>query len=229
MRRLISVLSLAFAAALPLHAQQLQPAALAGLASGEQYTPIEGGKPFQPQAPGKIEVIEVFAYWCPHCAHMAPKIENWKATLPKSVNVSLMPAAFSPDDPYMLGYFAADAAKAVPATHARMFDAIHETGELARNSTLQQVAAFYVRLPGVNGKVFNAALADKASMGKKMLAAREFQMRSKIPGTPSVIVDGRYLVLGNSYDSLLANARAVIDAISASRKPAGKASTPPRS
>lgn len=227
MRRLMSVLILMLAAAMPAHAQQ--PSALAGLVAGKQYAPIEGGKPFQPQAPGKIEVIEVFAYWCPHCAHMAPKFEVWKATLPKSVNVSLMPAAFSPDDPYMLGFFAADAAKAVPATHARMFGAIHETGELAKNATLQQVASFYVRQPGVNTRAFNAALADKASMGKKMLAAREFQIRSKIPGTPSVIVDGRYLILGDNYDRLLVNARSVIDAISASRKPAGKALTPPRS
>ncbi len=229
MRRLMSVLILSLAAAMPLHAQQ-QPAALAGLVAGEQYTAIDGGKPFQPQAPGKIEVVEVFAYWCPHCANLAPKLEAWKATLPKSVNLSLMPAAFSPDDPYMLGYFAADAAKAVPATHARMFEAIHETGELAKNSTLQQIAAFYVRLPGVNAKTFNAALADKAGMGKKMLAAREFQIRSKIPGTPSIIVDGRYMVLGNNYNNMLTNASKVIDAISASRKPAGKATpTPPRS
>jgi thiol:disulfide interchange protein DsbA len=227
MRRLMSALILVLATALPAWAQQ--PPDLPGLTAGEQYTPIEDGKPFQPQPPGRIEVIEVFAYWCPHCAHMAPKLEAWKTTLPKTVSVSLMPAAFSPDDPYMLGYFAAEAARAVPATHARMFAAIHETGELARNSTLEQVAAFYLRLPGVDGKAFKAALADPAGMGRKMLAAREFQMRSKIPGTPSLIVDGRYLVLGNSYDSLLANTRLVIDAIAANRKPAGKAPIKPRS
>jgi thiol:disulfide interchange protein DsbA len=227
MRALSFFLPLLLAFALPAHAQQ--PAALPGLTEGEQYTAIEGGKPFQPQPPGKIEVVEVFAYWCPHCAHMQPKLEAWKTTLPKSVTVSYMPAAFSPDDPFMLGYFAADVAKAVPLTHARMFAAINETGELAKNSTLDQVAAFYLHLPGVNAKAFNAALADQASMGRKMLAAREFQIRSKIPGTPSMIVDGRYLVLGNSYDNLLANTRKVIDAIASSRKPAGKAPTKPRS
>lgn len=227
MRKMILALTLLLAVALPAHAQK--PPTLPGLVEGEQYTAIEDGKPFQPQAPGKIEVIEVFAYWCPHCAHMAPKLEAWKATLPKSVVVSLMPAAFFPDDPYMLGYFAADAAKAVPATHARMFAAIHETGELARNSTLDQVAAFYLRLPGIDAKAFKAALADQAGMGKKMLAAREFQIRSKIPGTPALVVDGRYLVLGNSYDSLLANTRKVIDAIAASQKPAAEAATKPRS
>ncbi len=227
MRTLMLVLTLLLAPAWPVHAQPAP--ALPGLAAGVQYTAIEGGKPFRPQAPGKIEVVEVFSYGCPHCALMQPKLEAWQATLPKSVVVTYMPAAFQPEDPFMLGYFAADAAKAVPLTHHRMFAAVHETGELPRNATLEQVTAFYLRLPGVDGKAFNTALADKASLGKRMLATREFQMRSKLPGTPSLIVDGRYLVLGNSYESLLANARKVIDAIAASRKPAGKAPTKPRS
>ena len=227
MRTLMLVFTLLLAAAWPVHAQTAP--ALPGLAEGVQYTAIEGGKPFRPQAPGRIEVVEVFSYSCPHCALMQPKLEAWQATLPKSVAVSYMPAAFQPEDPFMLGYFAAEAIKAVPLTHHRMFAAVHDTGQLPRNATLAQVSAFYLSLPGINGKAFNAALADKATLGRKMLAAREFQMRSKLPGTPALIVDGRYLVLGNSYESLLGNARKIIDAIAASRKPAGKASTKPRS
>ncbi len=129
----------------------------------------------------------------------------------------------------MLGYLAADAAKVVPLTHHRMFAALHETRELPMNANLQQVKAFYLRMPGLNGKAFNAALADKASLGRKMLSTREFQMRSKLQGTPALIVDGRYLVRGNSYDNLLANTRKIIDAIAASRKPAAKTSAKPRS
>lgn len=227
MRVLISVLTLLLGSVMPVHAQTAP--ALPGLTEGVQFTSIENGKPFRPRAPGKIELVEVFSYGCPHCASMQPKLEAWVTTLPKSVVVTYMPAAFQPEDPFMIGYFAADAAKAVPLTHKRMFAAVHETGELARMPTLEQVAAYYRRLPGVNAKAFNAALADKASMGRKMLAAREFQMRSKIPGTPALIVDGRYLVLGNSYDGLLGNARKIIDAIAASRTPARKAPTKPRS
>ena len=227
MRQLMFALTLLLASALPVHAQTAP--ALPGLAEGVQYTAIKGGKPFRPQAPGKIEVIEVFSYGCPHCAHMQPKLEAWETTLPKSVTVSYMPAAFQMDDPFMLGYFAAEAAKAVPLTHHRMFAAVHETGELPRNATLQQVTAFYLRLPGVNAKAFNAALADKAGMRRKMLAAREFQMRSELQGTPALIVDGRYLVKGDSYESYLDNARKIIDAVAASRKPVANATTKPRS
>ncbi len=227
MRKLILVLTLLLTAALPVYAQKAPT--LPGLSDGVQYTAIKDGKPFRPQVPGKIEVVEIFSYGCPHCAHMQPKLEAWQATLPKSVTVSYMPAAFNMDDPFMLGYFAADAARAVPLTHHRMFAAVHETGELARNATLAQVTAFYLRLPGINAKAFNAALADKASMRRKMLAAREFQMRSELQGTPALVVDGRYLVKGDSYDSYLANARKVIDAITASRKPAASVPTKPRS
>lgn len=220
MRALMLWLPLLLGFALPAQAQHT--ATLPGLVEGTQYTVIEGGKPFQPQPPGKIEVIEVFAYWCPHCAHMQPKLEAWKATLPKSVALTYMPAAFYPNDPFMLGYFAADAAKAVPLTHARMFAALHETGELARNATLAQVTAFYLQQPGIDTAAFKAALADQTHLGEQMIAAREFQVRSKIPGTPSIIVDGRYLVLGDSYDNLLVNTRRVIDAIAARRKLARK-------
>lgn len=227
MRALMLVLTLLLASALPAYAQPAP--VLPRLTDGVEYNAIEGGKPFQQHGPGKIEVVEVFAYTCPHCAHMQPKLEAWQATLPKSVVVSYMHAAFQPEDPFMLGYLAADAAKAVPLTHHRMFAALHETSELPMNANLQQVTAFYLRMPGVNGKAFNAALADKSSLGRKMRSTREFQMRSNLQGTPALIVDGRYLVRGNSYENLLANARKIIDAITASRKPVGKASTKPRS
>ncbi|MEO5629171.1 MAG: thiol:disulfide interchange protein DsbA/DsbL [Thermomonas sp.] len=226
MRTLLLTLSmLLLTAALPVRAQQV---ALAGLVEGEQYTLIEDGKPYRPQ-PGKIEVVEVFAYWCPHCADMDPKLQTWKATLPKSVVVTYMPAAFHDDDPFMLGFFAAEQAKAVPLTHARMFAAIHDTGKLPRNAKLDQVAAFYARSPGINATAFKAALADTATLQAKAEVARTFQVRSKIPGTPSIVVDGRYMILGNSYETLLGNARKVIDAIAASRKPVGKTRSKPRS
>ncbi|MEO6155402.1 MAG: thiol:disulfide interchange protein DsbA/DsbL [Thermomonas sp.] len=222
---LLSLSILLLTAGMPARAQQ---AALPGLTEGEQYTLIADGMPYRPQ-PGKIEVVEVFAYWCPHCAHFDPKLQTWKSTLPKSVVVNYMPAAFYNDDPFMLSFFAAEEAKAVALTHARMFAAIHDSGALPKNAKLEQVATFYAGLPGINAAAFKAALADTATLHAKADSARAFQVRSKISGTPSMVIDGRYLVLGNSYESLLGNARRLIDAISASRKPAGKTPSKPRS
>lgn len=214
MRAILLSLSLLLANALaPVQAQQ---AALPGLTQGTDYELIEGGKPYRAAA-GTIEVAEVFAYWCPHCAHFAPMLEKWKATLPKNVRLVYVPSALDTADPYARFYFAADAAQAAPVLHPRLFAAIHETGELPRNADLAQITTFAARVQGVNPKALAAALKDSKSLDAKMQYAHDFAVRSRIPGTPALVVDGRYLVLGNSYQGLLDNARRIVQAIAAAK------------
>ena len=134
-----------------------------------------------------------------------------------------MPALFDPNDAYARLFFIAEGANAVNATHASIFRAVHETGELPRKATIPQLTAYYSRLPGVNAKAFAAAQADEATLQAKAANAREFQVRSDIPGTPSLIIAGKYLVLGNSFESMLDNARRVILAVA----PAAKAKPKP--
>lgn len=214
---LLSLALLLSAFALPAHAQQLP-----GLTEGSEYRYIEDGKPYR-AVPGKIEVAEVFGYWCPHCAHFAPMLEKWKATMPANAQLVLVPAMFDPNDAYARLFFIAENAKAVDATHARLFRAIHETEEVPRKATIAQLTTWYSRQPGVNAKAFAAAQADEATLQAKAAKARDFQMRSGIEGTPSLVIAGKYLVLGNSYESLLDNARRIVVALA----PAGKAKPAP--
>ena len=224
MRAILLSLSLLLATAFaPAHAQR---ASLPGLTEGVEYTLIEGGKPYRPVA-GKIEVAEVFGYWCPHCAHFAPMLDKWKAgSMPANAQLVLVPAMFDPNDAYARLFFIAEGANAVAATHDRIFRAIHETGELPRNASIAQLTAFYSRLPGVNAKAFAAAQKDERSLQAKAANAREFQLRSDIPGTPSLVIAGKYLVLGNSYESLLANASRILKALGPAQKATPAKSTP---
>jgi protein dithiol oxidoreductase (disulfide-forming) len=212
---LLSVTLLLSAFALPAHAQKQLP----GLTEGTDYRYIEDGKPYRGTPPGKIEVAEVFGYWCPHCAHFAPMLEKWKAgSMPANARLVLVPAMFDPNDAFVRLFFIAEAAKAVDVTHDRIFRAIHETSELSRKPTIPQLTAYYLRLPGVNAKAFAAAQKDEASLQAKAANARDFQMRSKIEGTPSLVIAGRYLVLGNSYEELLVNARRIVLALAPTAK-----------
>lgn len=216
---ILSAFLLLAAAFAPAHAQR---AALPGLTEGVEYKLIEGGKPYR-AVPGKIEVAEVFAYGCPHCAKFAPMLETWKRSLPKNAQLVYTPAAFDTSDPYARFHFAAEAAKALPVLHPRLFAAIHETGELTRAAELPQIAAWGARVPGVNAKALAAALKDSKALDAKMQQAHDFAVRSDIPGTPALVIDGRYLVLGNSYQGLLDNANRVLKAIApAAKKPAAK-------
>ena len=221
---LLSLSLLAATAFAPARAQQ---PALPGLTEGVDYKLIEGGKPYRAAPAGKVEVAEVFGYWCPHCAHFAPMLEKWKATMPANAQLVLVPAMFDPNDAFARMFFVAEGARAVNATHDRIFRAIHETGELPRNATVPQLTAFYSRLPGVDAKAFAAAQKDEATLQAKAANARDFQLRSDIAGTPSLVIAGKYLVLGNSYQALLDNASRILKALAPARKPAPAAKPKP--
>ncbi len=51
---------------------------------GVDYLEIPGGAPFSTQD-GKVEVVEVFGYTCPHCASFEPHLVAWERTLPDDV------------------------------------------------------------------------------------------------------------------------------------------------
>lgn len=206
---ILSAFLLLAAALAPAHAQR---AALPGLTEGVEYQLIEGGKPYR-AVPGKIEVAEVFAYWCSHCANFAPMLETWKRTLPKNAQLVYVPSALDKSDAYARFYFAAEAAKAAPVLHPRLFAAIHQSGELPRAAELPQIAAYAARTPGVDGKALAAALKDSKALDARIQHAYDFAVRSQIPGTPALVIDGRYLVLGNSYQGLLDNANRILKAI----------------
>ena len=218
MRTLLLSLSLLLAALAPAQAQQ---APLRGLTEGVEYRLIEGGTPYRPQA-GKTEVAEVFAYWCNHCAAFDPMLASWKRTLPTTARFVALPLVSSPDDVYARVFYAAEASGSLAVLHPRLFGAIHETNELPQAPRIEQVTAFVAKVPGVKGSAFKAALADDAALRARLDHARKFAQRSDIPGTPSLVIDGRYLVLGNSFERLLANAGKIVAALSPPARPAAK-------
>jgi len=184
---------------------------------GVDYQRIEGGAPFRPLKPGQVEVVEIFAYTCIHCAHFAPALEAWKAKLPKNVRFNYVPAAYEVDDALGRAYFAAEAMNALPRTHLMTFRAIHDDGMLARNPTDGEIATFYETL-GVKPKPFLAAMTSPTTAAR-MQAAHDFAVRSKIEGTPTLIVNGQYRVAGDSAEAQLKNARRIVDMLLSAKQP----------
>ncbi|WP_217535849.1 thiol:disulfide interchange protein DsbA/DsbL [Stenotrophomonas sp. GbtcB23] len=171
---------------------------------GTDYVVIANGKPFQP-ATGKIEVAEVFGFVCPACAAFQPLIGPWKAGLPSDVNFVYVPAMFGGTwDDYAKAFYAAQALNLEDKTHEALYKAIHVDqalkGERGRDS-VQDIAAFYAK-HGADAKQFEAAMSSFA-VSAKTSAAKQFAQRSQITGTPSVIVNGKYLVKGKSFPDML--------------------------
>ncbi len=178
------------------------PAAAADPVEGVDYVVVEGGQPYQPLGPGiKAEVVEVFAYWCPHCAEFQPVLDPWVRALPKDVRFTYLPAAFNPDDPFARGFFAAEGKGAVARTHALVYDAVHHKGLLARNATLDELAWFYGE-QGLGQAAMKAAMTSPA-VEAQMKRAREFEVGIRLPGTPTMVVNGRYLITPRSHEDAL--------------------------
>ena len=188
-----------------------QATAAAAYEAGKQYDVLP-----QPQrtnvAPGKVEVMEVFSYGCPACDHFQLTMKKVKAALPANAQLVYLPAAWHPEEnwpTFQRAYLTAKALGVADKAHDQMFDAIWNTGELAvlegttsgrtksKLPTIEDVARFYKRVTGTNPADFVAA-SKSFSVDLKMRQADAQIVAMKVTSTPSLVVNGKYL-LNNDY------------------------------
>jgi protein dithiol oxidoreductase (disulfide-forming) len=177
----------------------------ADLVEGVHYETLPQPGTFLPVKKGEVEIVEVFAYTCSHCATFAPKLDAWKATLPKNVVVRYTPPGYNLGEPLSRAYFASEELGALGLTHLNTFDALHDAHTLPMNATDGEVASYYGTL-GVDAAKFQAAM-DGPKVMQRMQAARNFALRIGLKGTPTLIVAGKYRVLGDTIDDVLRIAR----------------------
>jgi thiol:disulfide interchange protein DsbA len=168
---------------------------------------------------GKVEVMEVFSYGCPACNGFQLTAEKLKHDLPPNAQMTFLPAAFHSDEDWPMlqrAYFTAQALGIADRTHQAIYDAVWKTGELAvvdpvshrlksPQPTIEDAANYYQRVTGVSAAKFLEA-SHSFSVDMKMRAADAQIMAMEVPGTPCIVVNGKYRVVMdsmNSYDQLI--------------------------
>jgi len=201
----LACLSILFAST-ALEAQTTQPVA------GKDYAEIPNGKPLDPVA-GKIVVEEMFNYVCPACFRFEPRFDAWTKKLPPYVAVVHIPASFRPDFvQYAHAFYAAQAMNLVDKTHQAVYDAVHTKHTLpaeGQKPDEEKIAAFYAGY-GANQADFLSAMKS-FGVDVKVRRATEYMTRAKVPATPSLVINGRYLVKGNTDEEMLQIASALIE------------------
>jgi protein dithiol oxidoreductase (disulfide-forming) len=181
-------------------------------------------------ATGKVEVMEVFSYGCIACNQFQPVMAALEHSLPANAQMVFLPASFHPEEDWTMlqrAYFAAQSLGISARTHQAMFDAVWKSGELAISDSqthrlkspqpsIEDAAKCYERLTGIKSAVFLTA-ARSFAVDVKMRAADAQVNAMRVPGTPCIVVDGRYMV---NMDSL----RSQEDLIGVVRYLVGKAS-----
>lgn len=210
--RLLATAVLGIAALVP-HAKAAEAAA-DGLVEGQDYTLVQ---PAQPTASGdKIEVIEVFGYWCIHCAHLDPPLERWRKTLADDVQFTFMPAVWQGgvDEYFARAFYAAETMGVLDKTHSAMFI----TAAVERKITSTDSILDFYADKGIDREEFEAMLTS-FTVNAKVARVKQVLPRYGIEGTPAIIVNGKYRVMakGNStmdemlkvVDKLVARERAL--------------------
>lgn len=193
-------------AAAPLALAQALPAAPAAAAPAGSYT--EGKEylainpPQQTASGSKVEVIEVFSYGCIHCANFQPLVDKWKKAMPAAASFSYMPALFRQDFA-LLGraFYTAEVLGIHEKSHDPMFKAIFVDHKQFRS--LDDLADFYSQF-GVKAEDFVKA-ATSFAVETKMTRANGMIQHYQVDGTPTIVVNGKYRVTGqsaNGYDKV---------------------------
>ena len=163
-------------------------AAAAQAVAGKDYRLIN---PPQPTDSGpKIELLEFFWYGCPHCNNLQPPLGAWLKRKPADVEFRLVPAVFQDSwVPLTKAYLTIEAMGLVDKLHHDVFSAIHDQKIRLQDT---KVLFDWVAKQGVDRQKF---IDTYNSFAVQSRAQRSVDMTRNydIPGTPALVVDGRYL------------------------------------
>lgn len=157
--------------------------------------PVEGkdyarlAQPIALPATGKVEVVEFFGYWCPHCHAFEPTLEDWARKLPAQVNFRRVPVAFSaPQEPYQRIFLALEAMGQLDAMHRKVFTAIHvQKQRLDKDADIVAL----MTANGIDGAKFTETFKS-FTVASKAKQARQMADAYKIDGVPTLGIHGRY-------------------------------------
>jgi len=182
--------------------------AYAAPAEGIDYRKIDPPQHPSASSGDRIEVLEFFSYGCPHCNEFYPMVSAWAAKLPKDVVFKRVALGMGriPWTNLAKMYYALESTGDLNRLDAQIFHAIHEEHlPLFDETAISQ----WVAKHGVDPKKFNTAF-ESFGVNTKVNQAEDMMEAYKVDGVPSLAVDGKYLVLGNTFEEIVTNTDAVI-------------------
>jgi len=144
--------------------------------------PVESGE--------RIEVIDFFFYACPYCNELLPHLERWLKRKPADVVFRRVPVVRHDSwAPLAKTYYTLEAMGEVERLHAAVYHSYH-VEDLSMSQ--EKVIAEWAEKHGLDREKFMAIYRSDETRQKVELA-RKMTMDYDIQGTPSIVVDGRYL------------------------------------
>lgn len=153
------------------------------------YLPIE---PPQLVQSNKIELVEFFYYGCHQCYDLEPFLEDWTERHPE-VQVVRIPAFKRAWLPLARTFYSLKILGQEKRLRGLIFSAIHDQGTDLDD---EGILFDWLGKQGVDVKQFKT-LYFSDEVNRRIGDSADLARRLGIAGVPSLVVDGKYLVLGN--------------------------------
>lgn len=140
---------------------------------------------------GKVEVVEIFWYLCPHCFSLEANLDSWQ--VPENIDFKLVPA-ISPKGWAALGartFYTAVALGVLDKIHTPLFEAIHLEKKSELGNDTVAIAEFFGQY-GVSSDSFYETW-NSFFVESKLSSATQTFVNTGITGVPSVIINGKYV------------------------------------
>jgi len=144
----------------------------------------------QPATVKGVEVLEFFNYACPHCYEFEPSLKTWLKSKPKKAEFRYVPAVFNERMiPLAKIYYTLEELGLLERLHDKVYYAIHQQ---QLNLIDRAILLKWIGEQGVETNRFEATF-DSFSVNNKVQRATQMTRNYHIPGTPYLIIGGRYL------------------------------------
>lgn len=189
-----------------------EPGEPSRLRAGVDYELVHTARPAA-AVDGRVEVAAIFQYGCFGCAEFEPHFERWAATQSGEAHVVRIPAVWNElGELHARAFYTAEALGALDRMHAAFFETIHvQKNRLETEAKLRDFFAAF----GIDAATF-AATFRSAGVDVEVSRARELvSTLYRVPETPAVVVDGRYLTRGGlagSYERWFDVIEEIVDA-----------------
>jgi len=180
--------------------------------AGRDFRAVNPAQPVEAPA-GRIEVLEFFAYWCPHCHSLEPELAQWRTRQPAEVVFRREHVSFRETRIQQLHYALVALGK-VDEKSPRVFHALHV--DKVRLETPQKMAEVLGLDPKSFSEVYESfSVRTRARRGTQVAEAYA------IDGVPSLAVAGKYLTAPSMAGSNTAALRVVDFLVARERKAGG--------
>jgi thiol:disulfide interchange protein DsbA len=161
--------------------------------AGVNYDPIVPAEPTSVPA-GKVEVMEVFWYACPHCYALEPYLTTWRKSKADYIEFVRVPVMWGPLHRAHARLYYTLQALGRNDLDQKVFDAIQQQhNPLVGNTDEATLAAQleFAKANGIDPEAFRKAY-DSFGVAANLQRAEEVTRRYRVEGVPFIAVNGKY-------------------------------------